>query len=419
MQAIILAAGASSRFWPINGQHKSIVKIMGKPLILSLIEEIKKKGITEVIVIQGPKKEAEESLKNYRVNLPIKYIIQPAPLGTGDAILKAEKIVKDQFFVLNAERVDAGEHIEPILEKFKKDKKINRLILLGGKTLTPWLYGILKIKGDKVITLVEKPKPGKEPSNLKIVGTYFFPKEFLSYLKKVPSEMYSLENALDLYAKEKEVKVVDIKKETFALKYPWHLFAIRDYMFDNFLKNKISKTAKIAKSAEIEGKVYIGENVKIFEGAIIKGPCYIGDNCIIGNNSLIRDYSNLEEGVVVGASVEITRSIFQDNCVTHSGYFGDSIFNKECKVGAGTVTANIRLDRGKINSVVRGEEINTGLDKFGVVVGKNTKIGIHCSIMPGVFIGSNCEIGPHSIVLNNIENDTVFYTKAESIIKKK
>lgn len=415
-QAVILAAGASSRFWPINGQHKCLVKIMGRPMILSLIEGLKTKGIKEVIVVQGPGREVEKEVRNYKSDLPIKYAIQPTPRGTGDAILKAEKMIKGHFFVFNSERVDTEEYIEPIINKFKKEK--SEIIILAGKTSAPWLYGILKVKKDKVIGLVEKPSRGQEPSKLKIVGTYFFPKEFLNYLKRVPQSEYSLIDAILLCVKEKEVKIVDVGKETFALKYPWDMFEIRKYVFDKFLKNKISKTAEIAKSAEIKGKVFIGDNVKILEGAKIKGPCYIGDDCVVGNNALVRDYADLEKKVLVGAFAEIARSILQEGVETHSGYFGDSIIGDDCYIGADTVTANIRLDREEIKSTVKGKEINTGLKKLGAIVGKNTKIGANVSIMPGVMIGSNCQIGPHSLILKNIEDDVVFYTKAENVIKK-
>lgn len=417
MQAIILAAGSSSRFWPINGYHKCLIKIMGRPLILSLIEGLKLKGIKEVVIVQGFRKEVEKELKGYKVGLPIKYIVQPSPKGTGEALMRAGKFVKDQFFVLNAERVDGGEHVELALKKFKKDK--SKAIILAGKTQTPWLYGILKVKKDKVVDLVEKPKSGKESSNLKIVGTYFLPKEFLNYLKKVPVNPHSLIDALLLYAKEKEVRIVDVEKETFALKYPWDLFDIKNYILDRFLESKIEKSAKIAKGTIIEGKVYIGKNVKIFEGATIKGPCYIGGDCIIGNNALVRENVNLEKGVLVGGYAEVTRSILQENCFTHSGYFGDSIFGKDCLIGAGTITANIRLDRENVKSVVKGERIDTGMKQLGAIIGRGTKIGVNASLMPGVLIGSNCQIGPHSIVLKNIENDLVFYTEAKSVIKKK
>ena len=186
---------------------------------------------------------------------------------------------------------------------------------------------------------------------------------------------------------------------------------------DKYLKSQIAKSAKVFKNVIIEGNVFIGENTKIFEGTVIKGPCYIGDNCVIGNNSLIREYINLENNVLIGAFAEVTRSIFQEDVHTHSGYFGDSIFGQGCRLGAGTIIANVRIDRGEIKSVVKGEKIGTGLDSLGVIMGENSKTGINCSLMPGVLIGSNCQIGPNSVVFENIEDNATFYTEFKGIKK--
>jgi len=414
-QAVILAAGQSSRFWPLNNQHKSLVKIMGKPLIWYIIDALNKAKIKEIIIVQGKEKDIEKELKKYRLS-GIKYVVQKKPTGSGDAILKTERLIKGQFFALNAERLDIRDYIKPILEKFKKQK--SKLILLAGKTQTPWFFGILKLKKDKVINLIEKPKPGKEPSNFKIVGIYFLPREFFSYLKKVPSHPYSLEDALLIYAKEKDIRIVMAPQETLALKFSWDLFDSNRFLLNRFLESNISKKAEIAKSAKIEGKVFIGENVRIFENAVIKGPCYIGKDCIIGNNALVREYTNLEDGVLIGANAEVTRSIFQKDVHTHSGFFGDSIFGPNCKIGAGTITANVRLDKGTIKSKIKGEKIDTGLKSFGTIIGQNTKIGIHSSLMPGILIGSNSIIGPNSVVFENIENRVTFYTKFKGVIKK-
>ena len=204
-----------------------------------------------------------------------------------------------------------------------------------------------------------------------------------------------------------------------SLKYPWQLFEMTKRLLDSRLKGQeIHPTAKIAKSAVIEGNVHIGENTKVFEGAVIKGPCYIGSNCLIGNNAVVRDYTNLEDGVMVGALSEVARCIFQKNVHVHSGYFGDSILGEGCRVGAGTVTANVRLDKGEIKVKVKGEKINTGLKSLGVIVGQNTQIGINVSLMPGVLIGSNCVVGPGSVVFENIEDNTVFYAEFNGIKKE-
>jgi bifunctional UDP-N-acetylglucosamine pyrophosphorylase/glucosamine-1-phosphate N-acetyltransferase len=394
---------------------------MGKPLILYLIEALRKENIREIIIVQGKKRDIEKELKKYQIK-GIQYVIQPRPLGSGEAILRTEKLVKDQFFVFNTERIDAEEHIKPILKKFKKlnsnRENKSQLIISAGPTKTPWFFGILKLKGDKVLDIVEKPKPGREFSNLKITGVYFLPKEFFKYLRKVPVHPYSLEEALLNYAKKEDMRMVNIKKDTFALKYPWDLFEIKKYIFDNFLKRKIAKTAKIGKDVRIEGKVFIGEKTRIFEKAVVKGPCYIGNDCIIGNNAVIRDYTDIEDNDLIGANAEITRSIFQSSCQAHSGFFGDSIFDKRCLMGAGTITANVRVDRGEIKSTVKGRKINTGLKSFGCVMGKNVRSGIHCSFMPGVFIGENSRIGPKTLVSDNVKENSLLYTKFQKIIKK-
>ncbi len=406
MQAVILAAGQSSRFWPLNSRHKSLLKIMGRPLIWYTIEGLKWVETNDLVIIQGSKKDVEEELKNYNLGLNTHYVIQETSKGMGDAVFQAKDFLKEQFFVSNAERIDGGRYAEFLFGK-QKSSGVN-LVLFGIQTDKPWLFGIVDLDGDKVKDIIEKPKKGKEPSDIRVIGTYLLPKNFLDYYKRVSEHQYAFEDALSLYIKENDVRIVITQMEVPSLKYPWDLFRTNKLLMDKFLRTEIKKSAQISKNVVIEGNVYIGENVRIFENAVIKGPCYIGDNCVIGNNSLIREYTNLEKDVLIGAFAEVTRCIFQEDVHTHSGYFGDSIFEKGCRLGAGTITANVKINRGEIKSVVKGEKINTGLKSLGVIVGENTKIGIHCSLMPGILIGSNCMIGPNLVVSENIKDNITF-----------
>ncbi len=415
MQAVILAAGQSSRFWPLNQKHKTLLKIMGRPLIWYTVESLKKAGIDNFVIVQGAKKDIEEELSKYNLGINIKYIVQEAPRGMGDAVFQAKDLLQEQFFVLNAERFDGGDYVKLLSEKHKESGA--KLVVLGTQTGNPQLFGILNMEGDKAKAIVEKPEKGKEPSDIRVVGFSFLPKEFIDYYQRVPEHMYAFEDALSLYMKEQDARWVMTKEVAPAFKYPWHLFGVTKALMDRYLESKIEKNVKIGKNVVIEGKVYIGENTKIFEGAVIKGPCYIGPDSIVGNNVLIRDYSNLERKSMVGALAEVTRSVFQSDVHIHAGYFGDSIFGRGCRVGAGTVTANVRIDRGEIKSMVRGEKVGTGTDSLGVIVGDNSKVGINCSLMPGKFIGSNCLVGPSSVVFENIENNTTFYTEFKGIKK--
>ena len=386
MQAVILAAGQSSRFWPLNQKHKSLIRIMGRPLIFYTIDGLKKSGIEDIIIVQGASKDIEKELGDKK----IKYITQSKPLGMGDALWQAKKLIKGPFVVLNAGRVD----IDEILQKIPVSGKF----LFGQKTKTPELFGMMRLRGNRVLEVIEKPKE-KAPSDIKAVGVYLLEQGFFKYYPKVKKHQYDFEDTLSLYMKENEVIVRMLKKsegETPSLKYPWHLFSMVKYLFnDNLKKNEVRR----------------GKNVKIFPGAVINGPCYIGDNCIVGNNAVVRDYADLEEGAMVGALAEVARSIFQKNAHCHSGYFGDSILGENCRAGAGIITANVRLDRGNIK--------NTGLNSLGAIVGGNTHIGINSSLMPGVLIGSNCAIGPSSVIFDNVEDNSVFYRKFINNVDKK
>ena len=393
-QAIILAAGESSRFWPLNQKHKSLIKIMGRPLISYTIAGLRKAGIKDIIVIQGSQKDIEKELGDSK----IKYIVQKEPKGMGDALLRARRLIKGPFMVLNAERIDIDEIIQNSKFKIQNYNSKVKNVLIGQKTKTPELFGMMKLRGGRALGIVEKPK-SKAPSDIKVVGVYFLRPEFFRYYQKVKKHQYDFEDALSLYMKENEVRVHVLKKpeeETPSLKYPWQLFSVNKYLLNKYLKNH---------------QVIISKSARVYEGAIIKNHCYVGPNCLIGNNAVVRDYSNLEGGAMVGAHAEVARCIFQENVHIHSGYFGDSILGENCRVGAGTVTGNLRLDKGPIK--------NTGLTSLGAIIGDNSIIGINVSLMPGVLIGSNCAIGPSSVVFDNVEDNTIFYTEFKGVKKSR
>ena len=418
-QAVVLAAGKSTRFWPLNKRRKCLIKIMGKPLILYTLKGLKKIGISEVIIIQGKEKDIEKELKGHKQKIKIKFLVQQEPKGMGNALWQARKLLKDRFLLLHAERVDADEII--LNTKYKTGNTKYKSVLFGRKTKKPQLFGIMKVKGSKVLEIVEKPKKGEAPSNIKVAGIYILEPDFFEFYKKIKKNTYDFEDTLSEYVKKKDIKAVVLKKEEEkapTLKYPWHLFRVERYLFDRFLKGKVEKSAKISKGVVIKGKVYIGENTKVYKNAVIKGPCYIGDDCLIGNNALVREYTNIENNILIGANSEVTRSILQENIHIHLNYIGDSILGKGCRIGAGTITANIRIDKGEIKSVIGGKIIETGLKSLGSIMGENTRAGINCSFMPGVLVGSNCIIGPASLITENIEDNTTFYSKFKEIRKQ-
>ena len=410
MQAIILAAGESSRFWPLNSRHKSLVKVCGKTLIEWTIKGLTKSGIKDIIIVQGPKKDIEIEIKNKYPE--VKFIVQKESKGMGNAIMQAENLIKKDFLVLNPNHLNTHHFIDALIQK-KQETKAN-MILLGKATKNPELYGIFELDEDKAKRIVEKPKKKEAPSNLRVLGIYLLSKEFFNYYRHVREHMYAFEDALSLYMKENDVPVARVEEETLSLKYPWNLLEIEKQILKQ-KDNYIDKSSSIGKNVIIEN-CYIGKNVKIFENSVLKN-CYIGDNTIVGNFSLVRD-SVIENNCLIGAHSEIAKSIFQEDVHVHSGYIGDSVISAHTRIGAGIITGNVRIDRGEIKTVVKGEKINTGLNSFGLVIGENTKLGINVSTMPGILIGNNCVIGPNTLVKENISDNTKYYSKFEGVINK-
>jgi len=418
MQAVILAAGESSRFWPFNSNHKSLFRIMGKPIILYTIEGLINAGINKITIVQGPSKDIKNTLNNYpKYNKYIKYVIQNDPKGMGDALVAAKELLTEQFLLILAERVDSEEIVKKLNFQIKTSK--DAAILVGATTDETSLFGILKLENNKVIDIVEKPKKGKEPSNVKALGIYALTPAFLDIYKETKRHQYDFEEALSIYIKKYEIKLMLWDQVSPSLKYPWHLFDIRNYLFGKYIKESTGKNAKISASAEIIGKVSIGDNVSIMEKAVIKGPCYIGDNVFVGNNAILRGRVNIESNCVIGANMEVKNSLILQNSTTHSGFIGDSIVGKDCRIAAKFCTGNVRLDRGTISTEVKREKIPTRHRYLGAFIGDGVDIGIKVSAMPGVIIGGNVTVGPSTVVMKNIPDNIKYYTKFHEVVIKK
>jgi len=307
--------------------------------------------------------------------------------------------------------------VEQMRAMAEQDKA--EVVLMGAETAAPWEYGVLRMENNKVMEIVENPAKGQEPSNIKLVGSLLLPPDFFDYYQKLGN--YHPEDfidALNLCIKDKATGLIVLEKERSVLKYPWHLLGMVALAFESEeFKPFLSATAKIGKNVVMEGDVFIGKDVVIGNNTVIKGPCYIGDNCKIGASNVLRGPVDLENNVLTGALMEIKNSLIQEGTHLHSGYVGDSVIGRNCRFGAGFVTANRRIDRVNIKADVKGNKIDTSLTYLGAMIGDNVRFGIHCGTMPGVLIGKDCLVGPGTIVFENLEDNANLYTKFENIKK--
>lgn len=392
MQSIILAGGDSSRFWPLNEKHKSLFKLMGKPLIVFLLENLKKAGIKEVIIVQKATRDIEKELEKQKIlsSLKIKYIVQEKPLGTGHALKEAEKYLKEKFLVLYGDDFYSDRDIKESLKKFPS--------LLVKEVENPSRFGVVLNRKDVVLDIVEKSE--NPPSRLVNAGGFFIPKETLSGKISLSSRgEYEITDYIRMLAQKRKL-FFSKAKDWFPLSFSWDLLEIKNLLLD---KLKPANKGSVEKNCHIKNIVFIDKGTVIKSGAYIKGPVYIGKNCEIGPNCYIRPGAIIEDNCFIGQGTEVKNSIISSNCkLFHFNYVGDSILGENCNLGAGVILANLRFDEKNIYSFVKGRSIDTGRKKFGAVLGKGVKVGVNSSLMPGVLINEGAIIYPNSLIRKNI-----------------
>ena len=147
----------------------------------------------------------------------------------------------------------------------------------------------------------------------------------------------------------------------------------------------------------ISANVFVGRGTVVEQGAVIKGPAWIGENCQIRSGCYVRENVVVGNGVVMGNSCEFKNSIIFDEAqVPHFNYVGDSILGFKAHLGAGVILSNVKLDHSEIAVTANdGNNIATGLTKFGAIVGDRTEIGCNAVINPGSILGRDCLVYPN------------------------
>lgn len=163
----------------------------------------------------------------------------------------------------------------------------------------------------------------------------------------------------------------------------------------------IARSAKVWPTVSITGPCIIGENTEVRQCAFIRGKALVGDSCVVGNSTELKNVI-----------------LFNHVQVPHYNYVGDSILGFYSHMGAGSITSNVKSDKKLV--VVKsasGEKIETGLKKFGAMLGDHVEVGCNSVLNPGTVIGRSTNIYPTSCVRGVIPADSIFKSQ-DKIIKR-
>jgi UDP-N-acetylglucosamine diphosphorylase / glucose-1-phosphate thymidylyltransferase / UDP-N-acetylgalactosamine diphosphorylase / glucosamine-1-phosphate N-acetyltransferase / galactosamine-1-phosphate N-acetyltransferase len=172
-----------------------------------------------------------------------------------------------------------------------------------------------------------------------------------------------------------------------------------------------------------EGAAFIGKDVSIGEGTIvedgafIRGPAIIGKNCQIRHNAYIREDVIIGDGCVIGNASEIKHSVLFNGCqVPHFNYVGDSILGHKAHLGAGVKISNYKLVPGNVEVEVEGRPHDTGLRKFGAMIGDFAEIGCNAVLNPGAIIGRRSLVYPNVFWRGILPQHMIVKNKSEVVV---
>jgi UDP-N-acetylglucosamine diphosphorylase/glucosamine-1-phosphate N-acetyltransferase len=411
MKAVVLAAGEGQRLRPLTSTRpKHMIQVAGKPLLEHLLAALKESGIKDIVMVVNYK---AERIKGYFGNgsnfgLKIEYVHQREVKGTANAFGVAENKVRGDFVAVYGDLIITSDAVKATLDLHKKEKPVVTVAVLHVER--PEQFGVLKTDGVRVVEIVEKPSAELAAGNPINAGIYVFSPEVFEAIKRTKESTRGEHEITDslrmLIESDRKVVAAEISsKEWRDVGRPWDLLEANAYVL---MKTKPKMLGEVEENVHLADSVFVAEHARIRSGAYIEGPSYIGEGSEIGPNCHIRPYTSIGRKVRVGNACEVKNSILMDKThVGHLSYVGDSVIGEGCNLGAGTITANLRLDVKPVKMVVRDELVDSGRTKLGVMMGDDVKTGVGALLMPGVKIGYNSWIGPNVAVNRDVPSGAI------------
>lgn len=165
--------------------------------------------------------------------------------------------------------------------------------------------------------------------------------------------------------------------------------------------------------------IWVAKSASVAQTAFINGPAIIGRNAEIRHCAYIRGNAIVGEGAVVGNSTELKNVIlFNKVQVPHYNYVGDSVLGFRSHMGAGSITSNVKSDKKLVAVHTPEGDIETGMKKFGAMLGDYVEVGCGSVLNPGSVVGRNANIYPLSMVRGVIPADSIYKKQGEIAQKR-
>lgn len=209
-----------------------------------------------------------------------------------------------------------------------------------------------------------------------------------------------------------DLNEIDAKSIFENVNYPWEVLSkIKTFIFEyiNTLPDDFEN---------IGDDIWVGKGTTIEKSALIKGPAVIGYNCEIRHSAYIRGNVIIGNNVVVGNSTEVKNAIlFNRVQIPHFNYVSDSVLGYKAHLGAGVITSNLKSDGTLVKVKFGSSTMETGLRKFGAIIGDFAEVGCNAVLNPGTILGKNSIVYPLCSVRGVIPENSIMKSASDIVLK--
>ena len=408
---LIMAAGKGTRMK--SKKSKLVQKIYDKELVKRVANLAEKIGSSEIIAVVGYLREQVEAVLEDKV----KYAYQEELLGTGHAVMQAERYLKGKkgkvVILYGDVPLIRPETLKSLINKSIAGKEY--ATVLTAIYDNPTGYGrIIRDEGGNIKEIVEEKDANLEQKQIKEInsGIYCFDIEALvDAIHKITPN-----NAQGEYYLTDVIKIMNeqgLKTGAMIVEDNTEILGVNDRtqleLLTKVLKNRINTlhmrngvTIEDTNTTYIHDDVIIGMDTVIHPNTTIKGDVVIGENCEIGPNAYIREGCRIADNVKIGNFVELKKATIDSGTkVPHFIYLGDCEVGKNTNIGCGTITCNY-----------------DGINKNKTLIGDNCFIGSNVNLVAPVKIGNNSKIGAGSTITEDVPENSLAIARERQVNKE-
>ncbi|MFC7069364.1 sugar phosphate nucleotidyltransferase [Halobaculum lipolyticum] len=387
--AVVLAAGEGRRLRPLTANRpKPMLPAGTRPILEYVFDALIDAGVEDLNVVVGYRRDRVQDHfgPTYR-GRPITYHVQRKQLGSGHALSCARDAVDGEFLVVNGDEVVAADVIRSVADAHTDADACTLAVLES--TDAP-LYGAVRLDGDTVVELVEKPGSGSY--RLLNAGVYAFRPEFFDRIdatERDEGELALTDPISSAVADGAHVRGVKVDGRHSKVTFPWDLPELAATLLADGMAgdDPDGRGASVAAAATVSPDATLYPPVVVAADAVVEPGAVVGPDAAVGRNATV------ESGAVVRRSVLDT-----DARVGANATVVDSVLGRGAAVGEGATApggpADIRVD----------DRVHVG-EQLGCVLGDRARLGGGSTVVPGVLVGPNARVDPGSVLRRNVDAD--------------